>query len=633
MANDKTTEKNKDALFRFAMSEDGMKLGVSRYFPPNGGAGPSVKLLMRQVANAGVNLPVDEQAAELIINSIRQTGEIKRIPLVRGIPVQEPCDASMVALGDLHWPVFPGDHFARKNPPTHAKAGQTIDGRTIKPKKNFEPSDMNIKLGENVEIDAITGDFVSLVWGMARYVDGIISVDPIPRISEDEITVTGTIHHKNFKGQDITPAQLEKEMRDLGVVIDIDSDKLDNTLKRAKIVGEPLYDHVIVHGAHPIPGHDGWFEYLVSSREDTGTEDEAGRLDFRNRGAYPMVTPGQIIGRLHAPTAGEGGIDIYGKTIPAHAGKELFIHQGEGTEADDDKVVYKAKVEGVVSMDKNTLSVTDCLLIKGDVDLTTGNVEVEKGSVKIMGSVQAGAVVSAPKHVIVAGSVESATITAGSNIEVNGGILMPEGGIARAEGDVTAGYTTNARIEAGRDVYISNDITNTVIHAGGTLYATEGKGHIQGGNIITAKGMEVNEIGSELGVETMVTVQVDDPDDNSLREQRAKIKASIDKINEAVGSDPAEMIIARTPDAKRPAIIEIIKHRNELIRKRKQLSEAIQKQMLAHQEELEGVQIKVKRFLYPGAVVKFGSKTFHVAKRTEASSIYWSQRARDIVFE
>ncbi|MBU4378277.1 MAG: FapA family protein, partial [Proteobacteria bacterium] len=111
----------RDAQFRFAMSEDGMKLGVSRYSPPQGGEGPSVALLKRQVAKAGVGLPVDEEAAREIISAIQRDEEIRRVVLVRGIEVQEPSHASLVALGNLEYPVFPGDRFARKHPPQHAR--------------------------------------------------------------------------------------------------------------------------------------------------------------------------------------------------------------------------------------------------------------------------------------------------------------------------------------------------------------------------------------------------------------------------------------------------------------------------------------------------------------------------------
>ena len=57
-------------------------------------------------------------------------------------------------------------------------------------------------------------------------------------------------------------------MRDIGVLIDLDSDLLDAKIKRAKEKGTPLLDQVIAQGSHPVPGRDGWLEYLVSTREE-----------------------------------------------------------------------------------------------------------------------------------------------------------------------------------------------------------------------------------------------------------------------------------------------------------------------------------------------------------------------------
>ncbi len=591
-----------------------------------------MELLRRQVADAGVLLPIDESAAKQIINAIQQDGEIRRMVLVRGIEAQEPQHASLMALGNLDFPVFPGDRFARLHPPLEAANGQTIDGRILKPKDDFKPDEIKVKMGENVEFDQLTHSYVSQVWGMARLKDGTISVDPIPAISEDAIDVTGTIHAKDFKGRHITPAQIEKEMRDLGVVIDIDSDDLDAKLKQARSHNLPLFDQIIVAGKHPVPGRDGWLEYLVSTREATGTEDESGRLNFRDRGSYPLVEPGQIIGRLHAPTPGEGGIDIYGKTIPASGGRELHVHLGENVMVHDDKTTFESRAKGIMVMEKGVLSVTDCLLIPGNVDLSTGNLKLEHGSVKIAGSIQAGFTVSAPKHVIVQGSVESATVYAGGNIEVSGGILMPDGGSITAEGDVTANYTTNAIINAGGDVHISNDITNTEINAEGRLFATSGKGHIQGGKIVTARGMAINEVGSELGVATCITVSIEHAEDEELRQERAKVKKAISKIDDALGQEPAAVILERTPPQKRVAVAEVLKHRITLVKRRKHISEKLTQMALARQEELAGIKIKVMRLLHPGTTIKFGAKQRLITKRTEASTIYWDERTRSIMF-
>jgi hypothetical protein len=630
MADENFVDDNGDARFRFAMSEDGMKLGVSRYFPPNGGEGPSVEMIQRQAAEAGVKLPIDDEVARQIIDAIHKDSEFRKLVLIRGIEVQEPQNASLVALGNIDFPTFPGDRFARKHPPLEARAGETIDGRITQPKTHFDPEDIEIQMGENVDFDPLTNSYVSQVWGMARLKEGTITVEPIPIVSEDAITVTGNLHHKDFKGQEITPARIDKEMRDTGVLIDLDLDDIDAKLKQTKQLGRPLLDQIIVEGKHPIPGRDGWLEYLVSTRELTGTEDEAGRLDFRNRGSYPMVDAGQAIGRLHPPTQGQGGIDIYGKTIPASAGKELHIHAGENIIIQEDEISFESKAKGIMVMERNTLSVTDCLLIHGNIDLNTGNVIVEHGSVKILGSIQAGFSVFAPKHIVVAGSVESTMVTAGGNIQVSGGILMPEGGKVSAKGDVIASYAANAYIEAGGDVYIANDTTNSEIHCEGQFIATRGKGIVQGGEIITSKGLKVNEIGSELGVATTVAVRIDHEEDEELRLERSKIKQAIQKIDDALGRDDPKVILERTPPEKRTAVSEVLKHRITLVKRRKTLSEQLNQLALARQEELSGIKIKAMKFIHPGAVIKFGPKMLQFTKRNEASTILWDETTRQI---
>ncbi|AMK10481.1 FapA family protein [Pseudodesulfovibrio indicus] len=630
MPDDKGQNNSKDARFRFCLSEDGMKLGVNRYFPPSGGEGPSVELLRRQVAEAGVRLPIDEEAARRIVEAVELGNEFRGITLVRGVPPTEPRDASLAALGDLEYPVFPNDQFLRFRPAAKAANGVTIDGRPLTPERKFVPKELEAEPGENVEWDPAAKAFRSRVWGTARITDGVVAVDPAARITEDEVEVIGTIRHKDFKGEPITPARIDKELRDMGVLIDPDLDKLEAKLNQAAELDMPLPNQVLVKGQHPIPGRDGWLEYLVSTREEAGTEDDTGRLDFRNRGIYPMAAPGQIIARLHRPTSGEGGIDIYGKTIPASAGHELHVHLGENVLLMPDGVSYESRTNGVVVMERGTLSVTDCLLVNGNVDLNSGNVKVEHGSVKIRGSVQSGFSVSAPKHVIVEGSIESATIHAGGQVEVKGGILMPDGGEVVSEGDVVASYAANARIRAGGDVHITNEIQNSVIQAEGKLYALSGKGTIQGGEILTRKGVEVNEIGSELGVATVVGVHIESAQDEELRQERAKVVQAIQKIDGALGTESPQALLARTPPSKRPAVAEVLKHRQTLVRRRKTLSERINQLALQHQEELEGVTIKVNRLVHPGVVIRFGTVRRTVDKRLEASVFYWDARRREI---
>ncbi|WP_272701043.1 DUF342 domain-containing protein [Desulfovibrio sp. Fe33] len=631
MQDEEALKNSPDAQFRFCMSEDGMKLGVNRYFPPNGGKEPSVALLKAQVAACGVRLPVDEEAAGRIVAAVLAGDEFRGIPLVRGIPPREPREAVLSALGDLQFPVFPEDRFLRFRPAATAAVGESIDGRAIRPTGSFTPKAVKVEAGEHVDWDPSAGAYYSRVWGVAKIRDGVVSVTPCAHITDDEVEVVGTIHHKDFRGEPITVERIEKELRDMGVLIPVDLEALAAKLGQAGDMNMALPNQVLVKGAHPVPGRDGWLESMVATRDETGTEDASGRLDFRDRGTYPMVVTGQIIGRLHPPTAGEGGIDIYGKTIPASAGRELKIVLGENVLLQNDGTTYASKAQGVAVLERNTLSVTECLVVHGNVDLNSGNVKVEHGSIKVLGSIQAGFSVSAPKHVLVEGSIESSTVYAGGLVEVKGGILMPDGGEIVSDGRVVANFAINARIRAGHDVVIANEIQNSSIHTDGRLIALSGKGTVQGGEVLARKGIEINELGSELGVATLVGIVVEDCEDDALREERIRVAQSIKKIDATLGTEPPETLLARTPEARRPALVEVIRHREALVKRRDALSDKINRTTVRLQQELAGLTIQVKKIVQPGAVIGFCSVRKKVEKRLEATVFYWDAEKRDIL--
>ena len=623
--------KGPGAKFRFGLSDDGMKLGVTQYTPPGpDGEGPTVARIRRQVAEAGVTLPIDAQAAKRIIKAISNGEEFRNIVLVRGLEAREPSDAKLMTRGDLDFPVFPGATFIRKTPPLGARAGQTIDGRILEPRSHAEPKDLKVEAGNNCSYDHLEGVFVSQVYGLARVTETTVSVDPALHISDDMVTITGTLFHRDFSGSLITPAEIEKELRDLGVVIDVCMDEISIALTVAREIGLPQPDVVLVEGKHPVPGRDGWLEYLVSTREVVGTEDEHGRVNFRDRGAYPMVEADQVIARIHPPTQGEGGIDIYGKTIPASMGNVLRIHPGEGVELQEDEITFSALDSGIMVVDRDVLSITQCLLIREDVDIAIGNVQVGLGSVKVLGSVMAGSLVSAPQHVIINGVVEGARVYAGGNVEVGGGILMPEPGMVRAEGDVVANYATNARIEAGGNVVITSDITNSVVSAGGKVIVSRGKGLIQGGCVTCGKGMEVNELGSELGVPTRICVGLMGEQDDWKELDR--LTSDIKRIDDTLGDGLPETILFRTPDTKKESVAMLLQHRKRLMERRQNLDARLTGSVLRHQRDLAGLTIKVFRTIHPGVTICFGTKEVTVKKTMERSVIYWYSKGQQIVF-
>jgi hypothetical protein len=207
---------------------------------------------------------------------------------------------------------------------------------------------------------------------------------------------------------------------------------------------------------------------------------------------------------------------------------------------------------------------------------------------------------------------------------------MPDGGEVVSDGRVIANYAVGARIRARHDVIIANEIQNSVIRTGGRLIALSGKGTVQGGVILASKGIEVNELGSELGVATTVGIIVEEAEDEKLREERRRVAQAIKKIDATLGTEPPETLLARTPEAKRPALLEVIRHREALVLRRESLSGRIHRLLLRHQQEMQGVTIQVKRFAHPGVMITFGKHRKKVEKRLEASTFHWDEEKRDI---
>ncbi|SKA97843.1 hypothetical protein SAMN02745704_02879 [Paucidesulfovibrio gracilis DSM 16080] len=624
---------NPDAKVRFCLSKDGLKLGVSRYLPPDaGGRELTPSLLRQQLQAAGVRIDPVPGAAERIVELIENGQDFRKVVLVRGTPAENPSHGHIQPLGDLRMPVFSGDIIARKISPTQGKAGQTIDGRALEPTEHIDGKlqDVKAKAGDNVIFDPTEQTFTAKVYGIASIRHNVVSVKPALTLDDEAIYVVGTIYHKDAMGQEITPERFQPELERLGVLVPPSSESIEEALDIARSTRRLQHNIVIAQGKEPIPGKDGWLEILVEREVDDSREDDQGRIDYRHRASLPMVKPGDMVARVHEPEPGIGGIDLYDKTIPAKGGKRLSVSPGQGIRrrgADG----FEAVEQGLLLYEKGVLWVSPILVVKRDVGLATGHVQAEFGSVHIQGSVGANMRVSAPESVVVTDAVESARIQAGADVEVRGGILMPDGGYVRAGGKVMAQFATNARIEAGGDVVIGNNVTNATIETLGSFFAVKGKGVVQGGTITSHHNVEVNELGTEIGVPTTVVITQRRRNNLPALKARGKIKRELERIAERIGTGEPKAILQATPPARREAMAEVLKYRLRLEKRFQKINEFMKKDTKKRRETLSRCRIKVRRRIHPGVTIKIGGRVLAVDRTIDRSQIYWDHVSKSIL--
>ena len=187
---------------------------------------------------------------------------------------------------------------------------------------------------------------------------------------------------------------------------------MENEIERA--VTERRYGEniCIARWQPPVNGEDGKIEYHFK-RESTfkPVEDENGNVDYKNLGLVRNIYKGTPIARITLPTEGTPGTDIMGKSVPQKVGVPVTFAVGKGTELVNDGTEIVAVTDGNLAYTNGAFCIEESLLIRGDVDVSSGNIDFI-GDIIIKGNVLEGFAVTSKKNITINGNVTNGTITA-----------------------------------------------------------------------------------------------------------------------------------------------------------------------------------------------------------------------------
>lgn len=292
---------------------------------------------------------------------------------------------------------------------------------------------------------------------------------------------------------------------------------------------------VLARGIEPVTGADGWFDLTVkiSGKETEFREDEKGYVDLKSLNAYSEIEPGQKLGMVHPPQNGIPGISVLGLPIPAERGKPFTLIAGEGVLLKYDGRVAFAEKAGRALLDKQVLSVVDQLVVSGDVDLNIGDIDFH-GFVEVRGDVPDDFDIKASKGIKVSGVVGVCHLESAGAVVISS---MAGKGVGRiiCHGDLHANYLNQVTVVCFGDVYVTNEIRNSVIKSTGKVIVE--RGSIIGGSCTAMDGIEAKTLGTSSGHKTKVIAGVYFPDADRfdyLRGQLLNINQQIQSINDAI---------------------------------------------------------------------------------------------------
>ena len=529
-----------------------------------------------------------------------------------------------------------GDVLAIKTLPEKPLHGSTITG---KPLTGAEPKDKQITPGANVAVlyDGVT--FVvaeGVLAGYADYINGQLCVNDPLIVAEDKLSVYLSVHPPSESGRMLTMELVGKLLAGRGIVQGIDGSAIEQALNEAASKNMPVHDVVIAEGKAAQRGEDAQIELKFQPEKIAGTIDEhSGNINYKERKSIQSAKAGMLLAVKIPPTPGIEGVDVFGNILPTKPGSQKDLKTAGNVKVSEDGLSFTSEIDGIVFLSpENKIWISKQYEVPGNVDYSIGNLSME-GSLDIKGWIHSGFEVRASDEIKIGGGVEDAIVEAGVDIYIDGGVIGSAEGRVQAGGNITARFLEGARVHADGDIFVRDDILRSTVSANGIIMVTKGKGRIRGGSVEAAKGVEANEIGSDAGIKTYVSVGTDSKTRKLLADAKKQLESF--KRKRAKTDKVLARFVKKYKSKTLPGEIirrldKLVKFRREVVRKETMMVKYRQKLAQEISEtETEPVEVKVNKAVYLGTTIIINGCVYHVKEDIRGKALFVLNEERQAV--
>lgn len=329
-------------------------------------------------------------------------------------------------------------------------------------------------------------------------VDAVVRVS----VSKDELKAVVILAPPSNGGVGPSLKAIMAELAKYNVTYQVDVEGLE------RLAANPVYQTEIVvsRGVPPVNGVDGSANILIRT-EKLGFHpktDERGVVDYRNLDLVENVVRGQTLCTITPPTKGTPGISVRGQEIPPRAGKPAPSYLGRNTQLNETGTEILAKIDGQVEFRGQQIHVEETFYVQGNVDHSVGNLQVN-GNLVVRDMVLSGFELQAAGKIEVEGTVVNATIKAGGDLKLHGGIT---GGEARSGGNCTSKYIENSRVFVTGSIRVES-IVNSDVKCGKSITVSGPIARIMGGSCTAGENIEASCIGSRANIKTRLELGAD----------------------------------------------------------------------------------------------------------------------------
>lgn len=429
--------------------------------------------------------------------------------------------------------------------------------------------------------------------------------------SEDGLSAWLLLLPPLYGGGDVTLEHLYTALVERGITYGVDIQALET-------LAQPLYFRIVeaARGTPPVDGEDGSVEEVIPTSSSVRfVEKQNGVIDFKDMNWFHNVNAGDVLCRLIPPVPAKNGTNIHGAQLTAREGRRAVPPAGRNTVVSEDGLTLVARIEGEVVYRSGQYHVEQALTINGNVDFSTGNLDV-KGAVIVMGDICEGFTVKASGDITVYGMIEGATLVSGGNIFAKTGMNGNGKGSMTARGEIRCKFIENGSADAEGNIYLESAI-NARLSSQCSVLVKSGRGALIGGETVAMKTIEATSAGNKNNYLTTVSIKATESFKIKQKQVEDDLRKTFEELDELTSSENGT---AMTNEARLRSSTLKMKER----KLRQQLE-----QMRAQCEELDSA---VMRFgaLYPNTVAGIGGAAATSKQEHTHCLIY--QKDREIVF-
>ncbi|CAH0535815.1 hypothetical protein VST7929_03289 [Vibrio stylophorae] len=395
------------------------------------------------------------------------------------------------------------------------------------------------------------------------------------------------------------------------------------------------HTQLIAKGKLPIDGEDAKFVPSVLDLKERILRPKAlenGKVDMRDLGAIATVTEGTELMRRYPPTDGVPGYKVTGDVLEAKPGqmKAFQIFAGSEIDAKDENRLISTRSGLPVIKDKG-VEVEEALVLK-NVDISTGHLHFE-GSILVSGDIQPGMKVTASGSVSVGGFVESAEIKAQGHVIIGKGVI---GRLNKDEqtysceiesgGEIAGVFAQYTKMSAQGNIHFTSQVLHCDIHTRGKVIVSDQNrrnGTLSGGQITSFLGVDVINLGSASGTETLLICgeQI-----AALRVQSQQLQSQLDESHQKFMQvkQAAKKLLLLQRDQRPDEMVNKLKQSHLLLSEQSNILRLELGQVReAMDASFKSVMIYVRNRLYPGVNVGFDQDELRITQERSPSIIHY----------